>query len=314
MSRFFDIVSAASIVGIWPRYLEPRLALVSHIQWELPPMHAHLAGRRFVLLSDLHLHPKMSQAFLDKIVRRTLRQKPDAIFFVGDFLCHSRLHNRDKLKQFLCRLQAPYGSYCVLGNHDYNQYVSCDASGIFAIRQPPNPLTALTRGLKTIFSPPVSGYGVDASAQNVPPHQELISLLQETPFTLLENDTVTLPIGLNITGLGEHALGRSRPKTAFSGYKKELPGVVLTHNPDTFSQLFHYPGELILAGHTHGEQIHLPFLRPLSKKLTRLANTKYTRGMYQENGKLLYVTRGLGSPKPFRLFSPPEIVVIEAVA
>lgn len=267
----------------------------------------------FVQLSDLHLNEQTSSSFLDRVVRRTLRQKPDAIFFTGDFICYSSLKQRNRLIAFLKRLQAPYGSYCVLGNHDYESYVSRDSNGLFAQRTQPNPITALVRGVKTLLSPPCKGYHISEEVCAIPPHTELLELLRETPFSLLENTTVTLPIGLNVTGLGEYALGRCRPLTAFSSYQKELPGIVLAHNPDAFPLLLDYPGDWILAGHTHGEQIHLPFCRPLSRKLTRLTNLQYTRGLYQHCSKHLYVNRGLGSPKPFRLFSPPEIAVLEGV-
>ena len=133
---------------------------------------------------------------------------------------------------------------------------------------------------------------------------------------LLENATVTLPVGLNLTGLGDLALGRCHPETAFVGYQTQFPGIVLSHNPDTFPFLLSYPGEWILSGHTHGEQIHIPWpnwARKITQKLARLENSAYTRGLFGVGNKKLYVNRGLGCHKPFRLFSPPEICVIKTI-
>lgn len=310
MSRLFDTLAVTSVLGIWPRYIEPRLVFVSRLSWKLAPEHAHLASRCFVHLSDLHLNDEMPESFLDKIVRRTLKEKPDAILFTGDFLCHSQLKNPKRLLNFLCRLQAPHGSFCVLGNHDYAQYISCDSKGRFTARCQPHPLKAIGLGLQTLVRPPLKSLSIDPQIQGLPPHSELIQLLAKTPFTVLDNQTFTLPIGLNITGLAELSVGRLRPQTAFCGYQKHLPGIVLLHNPDAIASVKDYPGEYILAGHTHGEQIHLPFWPSLSKKLTRLVDSTYTRGAYTLGQKQIYVTRGLGSPKPFRLFSAPEIVVI----
>jgi len=313
MSLIFDVLSVVSVVGVWPRFIEPRCVTLTVLPWNLPPQFAYLQGKRFALLSDLHFNAHTSSTFLDRVVRRLMRQKPDAIFLTGDFICYSSLENKERLLAFLRRLQAPYGTYCVLGNHDYASYVSRDSSGEFTLCSRPNPLTGLQRGIKTLFAPPCQGYTMSDEVRMIPPHADLLELLREASITLLENTTVTLPIGLNITGLGEYSLDRCRPDTAFSGYQKDLPGIVLTHNPDAFPLLFDYPGDWIFAGHTHGEQIHLPFCRPLSRKLTRLTHLQYTRGLSHRSNKNLYVTRGLGSPKPFRLFSPPEIVILEGV-
>ncbi len=313
MSKIVDLLSIVSVVGIWPRYIEPHILKITHLDWKLPKEASHLEGLTCVQLSDLHFHSQMSDAFLDKIVRRVMRQKPDLIFFTGDFICHAKLPQPDRLKKFLSRLQAPQGCFCIFGNHDYQSYVSLNSEGVFDSLPPPNPVKGMIRGLRALFLPKRTRYAVSAKAQALPPHEGLMQLLADTPFTLLENSTMTLSIGLNITGLGDHALNRCRPETAFAGYQKKFPGIILSHNPDTFKQLCDYPGDWVLSGHTHGEQIHLPFCRPLSRKLARLQNGPYSRGLFEERGKKLYVTRGVGSPKPFRFCSPPEIVVLKGV-
>ena len=319
MSSFFiDFLAASSIVGIWPRFIEPHLLKTTELYWDLPKHGAHLDGLKIVHLTDLHFHAKVSQRFLDKIVRRVCRLKPDIIVFTGDFLCYSKLESPERLKAFLNRLQAPLGSFCSFGNHDYAQYASLDAQGVYDLLPPPSPLKGLMRGIQALFSPaPIrTGLRVSQKALGIPLHEQLCQLLRATPFQLLENMTVTLPIGLNLSGLGDWALGRCRPDSAFAGYQAQFPGIVLSHNPDTFPVLYDYPGDWVLSGHTHGEQIHLPWPkwgRRLSQKLARLENKEYTRGLSVVGAKNLYVNRGLGCHKPFRLFSPPEICLIRAV-
>lgn len=171
------------------------------------------------------------------------------------------------------------------------------------------------KGAKALFTSPKTGVEVAPQVLSIPKHDSLCHLLRSTPFKLLENQTTTLPVGLNITGLGDLALGRCLPLLAFENYDRSFPGIVLSHNPDTLPALLTYPGDWILAGHTHGEQIHIPWPkwgRKLSQKLARLQNCEYTRGLYKVGEKNLYVNRGLGCHKPFRLFSPPEICVIHA--
>lgn len=315
MSLLIDLLAAFSVVGIWPRYIEPRLLKTTQLIWNLPPLASHLHGLKIVHLSDLHFHKKVSKNFLEKISRHVRRLRPDLIIFTGDFLCYSHLEDSERLSSFLCSLEAPLGSFCTFGNHDYAQYVSLNRQGVYDLMSPPSPFAGVLRGMRALFFPQKGGSKVSEKVLAIRLHDQLCGILSKTPFRLLENRTVTLPIGLNLSGLGDLALGRCSPQTAFTGYDPQFPGMVLSHNPDTLPLLFDYPGDWILSGHTHGEQIHLPWPkwgRELSRKLTRLENQQYTRGLFTVGDKKIYVNRGLGCHKPFRLFSPPEICLIQA--
>lgn len=316
MSWLIDFFSFASVIGIWPRFIEPRLLKTTQLNWDLDKESAHLAGLRILHISDLHFHPRVSSHFLTRITQRVAQLKPDLILFTGDFICYSRLEESERLKDFLNTLSAPLGAYCSLGNHDYAHYVSKNPQGEYDRITPLNPLAGIFRGLKILAGKEIPSTAVTESARAIADHPHLAKLLASTPFHLLENKTVTLPIGLNITGLGDIALDRCDPATAFKGYQDPFPGMVLTHNPDSAFSLLSYPGKWILAGHTHGEQIHFPWPRwaaHISKKMARLKNRDYTRGLFQLGEKSLYVNRGLGCHnKPFRLFSPPEICLITA--
>ena len=66
--------------------------------------------------------------------------------------------------------------------------------------------------------------------------------------------------------------------------------------------------DLILSGHTHGGQVRIPLLGPLTT-MTSIGK-KFVSGMYREGGSLVYVSRGFGtSAFPIRLFCRPEITV-----
>ena len=315
MSFFIDLCTSLSVIGIWPRFIEPRLLKTTHLIWDLPAGADHLAGLKIVHLTDLHFHESFPQKFLKKIIERIAQIQPDILVFTGDFLCYSKLQHSERLSSFLSHLEAPLGSYCVFGNHDYARYVSLNRDGIYDLVSPPDPLAGLLRGVRTLFFPSSTGRGVSEKVVATPLHEELCKCLRATPFKLLENSTVTLPVGLNITGLGDLALGRCHPQAAFAGYNRQYPGLVLSHNPDSLPALLDFPGDWILSGHTHGEQIHLPWPkwgRRLTQKLARLENKNYTRGLFTVGDKHFYINRGLGCHKPFRLFSPPEISVIHA--
>ena len=78
--------------------------------------------------------------------------------------------------------------------------------------------------------------------------------------------------------------------------------IVLAHDPNVVKGL--KGGKLILAGHTHGGIV--------IGGLTVFTNSIYTRGLYMlDDGRMLYVSRGLGQMIPFRPTSPLELIIIE---
>lgn len=315
MSWMVDVLSISSIVGIWPRYLEPRLLKTSRPHWSLTQKEAHLHPLKIVHLSDLHFHKGLPTRFLNRIADQVMQLAPDLLLFTGDFLCHARLEEEERLCAFLQKLDAPLGAFCVFGNHDYSHYVTRNADGVYSRMQPQSPFRVVGRTLATLASPPkrVPTPSVSEEVGKIGLHEGLCALLEKTPFQLLHNRTVTLPIGLNITGLGDVALGQSLPARAFSGYDPSLPGLILSHNPASLPSLADYPGEWVFLGHTHGEQIHFPWprwLHRLSHKITSQECGAYTRGRYAMGSKHIYVSRGLGCHQPFRFCSPPEITLL----
>ena len=70
--------------------------------------------------------------------------------------------------------------------------------------------------------------------------------------------------------------------------------------------------DLQLSGHTHGGQLALPSAGG-RLNLARLV-TRYHRGLFRENGSVLYVNRGAGVAGPaLRVNCPREITTIELV-
>ena len=148
-------------------------------------------------------------------------------------------------------------------------------------------------------------------AKRIKDHPHLADVLKKTPFKLLQNQTVAIHQGdlkLNLTGLGEYVLDRADPEAAFKGVDPSSPGIILVHNPDMVPKLLKYPGNLILSGHTHGGQVNLPWIW---KKLTLMEQIRFKEGRIEEDGKTVFVSRGVGSVKPFRWNAPPELVLIE---
>ncbi len=88
--------------------------------------------------------------------------------------------------------------------------------------------------------------------------------------------------------------------------------IAITHNPDIFPNV---PQRvpLLLAGHTHGGQVNIPFIgTPI---VPSDYGPKYTAGHVTENGHHLFVTTGIGiSILPVRFRVAPEIVLLTIVS
>ncbi|OQA05163.1 MAG: phosphodiesterase YaeI [bacterium ADurb.Bin374] len=128
--------------------------------------------------------------------------------------------------------------------------------------------------------------------------------------TVSSRSALRLEGGLSVTLLGM--------KESFDTRLKIPPAegfhLVVGHSPDY--ALGQVSADLMLAGHTHGGQVRLPWFGPLvtSSKLPRRVcdgESKFP------DGRRLFVTRGAGLERKhaprIRLLCPPEIVVLELV-
>lgn len=88
----------------------------------------------------------------------------------------------------------------------------------------------------------------------------------------------------------------------------DRPRILLSHYPDLLGDLCLERIDLALAGHSHGAQIHLPFL--VDYALSH-SDTIYDRGFYTVRGVPLYVNRGLGMTGwQVRFLSRPELTLL----
>lgn len=297
-----------SLIGIWPRYIEPHLLSISKIQLPILHLPPALEGLTILQISDLHWHAHFSKSFRQKLISKIQSLDPDIIVFTGDFLVKSHLECPNELLRFLWAIKAKRGCFAVLGNHDYANYVTINTKGDYDIEQ--NTTAApVSKGFKRLIHPTSLTAKVCVAAQETPLHKDLVDLLNQSPFHLLHNSTERLSIKgeqINICGVGEHTLGKCLPEQAYKNYDTHFPGVVLTHNPDAIPNLLKYPGDLILAGHTHGGQVNLPVIW---KKFTRIEQVHLKRGLKKIDEKWIYINRGIGSIMHFRWFSTPELTL-----
>lgn len=306
----WDCWCVGSLIGIWPRFIEPSLLSVKRLSLSIDKLSTDLQGLKILQFSDLHWHANFSNFFIRRLLSKINALQPDIIVFTGDFLCRAHLEDSHRLKNLLNNLHAPFGCFAILGNHDYSQFITVNQNGDYDV-EPISKETLIRKGFSRLFGPSIRlSARTTKAAKAVVPHPALISLLNETSFRLLHNETVQIGVNgsyLNVCGLGEYAAGKLDIDKAFTAYDASFPGIVLAHNPDSVPHLDQAPGDIILSGHTHGGQVNLPWMR---HKFTRMENPKFKSGLKQRKNKWIYINRGIGSVINFRWFALPELSLI----
>ncbi len=87
--------------------------------------------------------------------------------------------------------------------------------------------------------------------------------------------------------------------------------ILLAHNPAYTPEYALWGADLTLCGHYHGGLMRLPLLGGVVSPMITLF-PDYDGGVYNEYGKTILVSRGLGTHTlPIRVFNPGELNIIE---
>jgi uncharacterized protein len=131
-------------------------------------------------------------------------------------------------------------------------------------------------------------------------------LLASAGVRVLHNDSA-VEGDLTLVGVADLWSGELDARRAFAKVMPSTPAVVLCHNPDGKQRLEQHSWNLTLSGHTHGGQARIPGLTPLWAPVT---DKRFLAGLYSWEGRQLFISRGLGSPKHVRAFCRPEVSVL----
>ncbi len=80
-------------------------------------------GIKIVHFSDMHYKRMITKDRIDKIINEINLINPDIVIFTGDLIDQDSEINEDDityLKEVLSKINAKYGKYSVIGNHDYS--------------------------------------------------------------------------------------------------------------------------------------------------------------------------------------------------
>jgi predicted MPP superfamily phosphohydrolase len=240
-------------------------------------------GFKIAQISDIHSGSFDDPEAVAKGVAMLNAQKPDLFVFTGDMV-NNKAEEIAPYIDIFSKVEAPYGRYSILGNHDYGDYVAWSTPQLKAQN-----LADLKRHHAEI------GYRL---------------LLDEHVWIEKDNSQIAL---LGIENWGKGFGERGDLKNALQGVGQNDFKVLLSHDPSHWdAQVKSNPTKihLTLSGHTHGMQFGFEIDRfkwsPVKYRYRNWA------GLAEENGRYLYVNRGFGFLGfQGRIGIWPEITIIE---
>jgi predicted MPP superfamily phosphohydrolase len=223
-------------------------------------------GFTLTQLSDIHAGSFTDVKGVNKGIDLVNAQNSDIILFTGDLVNNKASEMTPWISTF-ARLKAPYGKFSVLGNHDYGDYVKWENEAVKA-----GNLIALKKV-----------------------HEQIgFRLLLDESVKIEKNGQSISLIGVENWGKGGfHKYGDL--EKAITNVDNSDIKILMSHDPShweakTLQHLKHI--HLTLSGHTHGMQFGIELFG------FKWSPVKYVykqwAGLYEQNGRYLYVNRGFG--------------------
>ena len=269
---------------------------VRRVEIPIPNLPSSLDGMKIVQLSDIHLSSYMSRAQVRRAVDMADELGADLAVVTGDLITGSGDPIADCIEE-ISRLRAPLGTWGCNGNHEIYAHVEDQAAYLYAQR-----------------------------GMNLLRHSNAQITLNGAKFNLIGVDYQREYSG---RGQRQQLLAGVEPLV-----RRDMPNILLSHNPNSFNRAAELGIELSLAGHTHGGQIQVEILdhrlsparfisdyvaglyrRPMFAPAPndRAGSVVSSRKFAPESSPMasIYVNRGLGTVgAPVRLGVPPEISLI----
>ena len=242
---------------------------VERVEVPIADLPKSLDGLKIVQLSDIHIGAFMPQTEVRRAVEMANQLNPDLAVLTGDLISFEG----DPLEACiaeLSRLRAPLGIWGCNGNHELFAEVEGASQDLFR------------------------RYGM--------------GLLRQQNTELRWRGGKLNLIGIDYQGSSASSSERSSmPQSIESLVRKDIPNILLSHNPNTFPRAAALGIELSLAGHTHGGQVVLPWL---GAPWTPVRDKRFMAGMYRWNNRWIHITRGVGNVHGVRFNCPPEVSLI----
>ena len=241
-------------------------------------------GFQITQISDLHCGSFDNTEKVAYGMELINQQKSDLLLFTGDLVNNKSSEARPWV-DLVANIEAPYGKFSVLGNHDYGDYSSWESEA------------AKQKNMEEMYQTH-KDMGFDL-------------LLNESRYIEKNGEKIAL-VGVENWGAGRFKKAGDLEKSIAQIQPEDFK-ILLSHDPSHWEAevLPHsYPFHLTLSGHTHGFQfgIEIPGWIKWSPIQWRY---KHWAGIYEEKEQKLNVNRGFGYlAYPGRVGIWPEITVI----
>ncbi len=183
-------------------------------------------------------------------------------------------------------------------------------TGDLVDRHKPDPGAAaeLLEGLK-----PYEIYFVPGNHEHWTDYDKLKEILLAYDVVILENKADRYSSGdshLWLLGVDDPSLGLARLDKAIDAVTDDLPLILLAHSPNIYHDAVKENIDIVLAGHTHGGQVRVPFLGAIYVPGQGFF-PEYDYGIFSSDNTTMVINAGLGeSVIPFRFNIRPELVLI----
>lgn len=312
--------------------IERRLPVVRH--FDLPiPAHRGVEDLKILQIADLHMYP--GQEFLvDFLQNVAASQQVDMVISTGD-----NLSSVDGVDLAIAAHEPFFGlpGAFVLGSNDYysprpkswSRYLSHDARDKDQRTSPDLPWRELVQRFRdagwvdlsnrsALLDVPVRG-GVTVDVAGPGPVPAEPGVPTPLPATSMVSSSLPLesiqPVAL--MGVDDPHLDRDvMPSPPAEWEKDSSLRIGVAHAPyqrvvNAFSDA---GADLVIAGHTHGGQLGIPFMAPLVTNcdLPRSHGKGMNPWTTVNSRTMLHVSAGLGTSKyvPFRVATRPEVSII----
>jgi predicted MPP superfamily phosphohydrolase len=312
--------------------IEPQMVELERLHVQLPNAAGRLPpdGLRILHLSDSHFSGRnwREKGKIER-VRKLLRGvECDLLIHTGDFMHYDTgLPNIEALLDILP--QPRLGAYAVFGNHDYTHYNMKEAlprmwhtfrakdqawaAGANAPLRTILWATRWPRYVRYVRNTPLDGRRTGSNN-----YDALTSLLARRNMRVMHNQVVHLDdpqrgLDLYLAGIDDVYEGRPRLGETLDCVPAGAPLVLLSHNPDVIASPRLDRIDLVLAGHTHGGQLVLPFWGPAHTQSAYLSRRNVS-GYFSHGRTKFYISRGMGEGIPLRFNARPQITLITLAA
>lgn len=234
-------------------------------------------GKKVLHITDLH-----NSRFGEKNMRladKINELSPDYIIVSGD--CLDRFSKSgDAFTELLENLGGKYPVYYSLGNHD-----------VIVRRTAPEKFE--------LFYKTICNLGVKVLDNQFATIEEGSGKIYVYGVSAIRNEDGAVALTPDVI---EQKVGKC---------PEDAPVFLISHEGHLFDEFSSWGADLTLSGHIHGGIVCVPFFGGVFGEWGKLF-PKYTRGVYEKNGKLMNLSTGLGYTKfKFRFLNTPEMSFIE---